>query len=156
MWPDEHIKGVIRAVVFRDSHHIKEEPVLTYPRMHVSRRGGDGEKREKLNFSNLIIGRSGSAAELPEQLVQQRLGIDGVAGSGGGRGGGGRRAGPKAANVQYDGGGATTEFDARSDLGKFADLGRTLRRSDGAQQRYRPHEYEYEQHGVDAVGQPGR
>lgn len=38
VWPDEHIKGVIRAVVFRDSHHIKEEPsVLPYPRMHVSR-----------------------------------------------------------------------------------------------------------------------
>lgn len=34
VWPDDHIKGVIRAVVFRDSHHIKEEPVLTYQRMH--------------------------------------------------------------------------------------------------------------------------
>ncbi|KAL0852397.1 hypothetical protein ABMA28_000591 [Loxostege sticticalis] len=36
VWPDEHIRGVIRAVVFRDthaphaSHHIKEE-VLPYP-----------------------------------------------------------------------------------------------------------------------------
>ncbi|CAH0402233.1 unnamed protein product [Chilo suppressalis] len=40
VWPDEHIRGVIRAVVFRDTHaphpaqhpahHIKEE-VLTYP-----------------------------------------------------------------------------------------------------------------------------
>ncbi|GJQ87199.1 putative helix-turn-helix, Psq domain protein [Trypoxylus dichotomus] len=33
VWPDEHIRGVIRAVVFRDSHQIKEEP-LVYPRMH--------------------------------------------------------------------------------------------------------------------------
>lgn len=36
VWPDDHIKGVIRAVVFRDSHHIKEEPSLSYPRLHVS------------------------------------------------------------------------------------------------------------------------
>ncbi|CAH1961154.1 unnamed protein product [Acanthoscelides obtectus] len=35
VWPDEHIRGVIRAVVFRDSHQIKEEPHLTtYPRLH--------------------------------------------------------------------------------------------------------------------------
>ncbi|XP_022903356.2 protein bric-a-brac 1-like isoform X2 [Onthophagus taurus] len=32
VWPDEHIRGVIRAVVFRDSHQIKEEP-LGYPRI---------------------------------------------------------------------------------------------------------------------------
>ncbi|XP_077301256.1 protein bric-a-brac 1-like isoform X2 [Arctopsyche grandis] len=34
VWPDEHIRGVIRAVVFRDthnSHHIKEEPLPNYP-----------------------------------------------------------------------------------------------------------------------------
>lgn len=37
VWPDEHIRGVIRAVVFRDTHHIKEEPHLVgYSRMHVS------------------------------------------------------------------------------------------------------------------------
>lgn len=36
VWPDEHIRGVIRAVVFRDSHQIKDEPHLaTYPRLHV-------------------------------------------------------------------------------------------------------------------------
>lgn len=41
VWPDEHIRGVIRAVVFRDthaphaSHHIKEE-VLPYPSITVS------------------------------------------------------------------------------------------------------------------------
>lgn len=36
VWPDEHIRGVIRAVVFRDSHQIKEEPhMTTYPRLHV-------------------------------------------------------------------------------------------------------------------------
>ncbi|XP_060534686.1 protein bric-a-brac 1-like isoform X2 [Cylas formicarius] len=34
VWPDEHIRGVIRAVVFRDSHQIKEEPHLPYPRLH--------------------------------------------------------------------------------------------------------------------------
>ncbi|XP_056636776.1 protein bric-a-brac 1-like isoform X1 [Diorhabda sublineata] len=35
VWPDEHIRGVIRAVVFRDSHQIKEEPhMTTYPRLH--------------------------------------------------------------------------------------------------------------------------
>ncbi|KAG5868119.1 hypothetical protein JTB14_003819 [Gonioctena quinquepunctata] len=35
VWPDEHIRGVIRAVVFRDSHQIKEEPHLpSYPRLH--------------------------------------------------------------------------------------------------------------------------
>ncbi|XP_041987028.1 protein bric-a-brac 1-like isoform X2 [Aricia agestis] len=37
VWPDEHIRGVIRAVVFRDSHtphtthHIKEEVLPVYP-----------------------------------------------------------------------------------------------------------------------------
>lgn len=36
VWPDEHIRGVIRAVVFRDSHQIKEEPHMSYQRMHVS------------------------------------------------------------------------------------------------------------------------
>lgn len=37
VWPDEHIRGVIRAVVFRDSHQIKEEPhIAAYPRIHVS------------------------------------------------------------------------------------------------------------------------
>ncbi|XP_063910299.1 protein bric-a-brac 1-like isoform X2 [Zophobas morio] len=34
VWPDEHIRGVIRAVVFRDSHQIKEEPHIGYPRLH--------------------------------------------------------------------------------------------------------------------------
>ncbi|CAH1169754.1 unnamed protein product [Phaedon cochleariae] len=36
VWPDEHIRGVIRAVVFRDSHQIKEEPthMNAYPRLH--------------------------------------------------------------------------------------------------------------------------
>ncbi|XP_044734335.1 protein bric-a-brac 1-like isoform X2 [Chrysoperla carnea] len=37
VWPDEHIRGVIRAVVFRDSHQaIKEEAQLAaaYPRLH--------------------------------------------------------------------------------------------------------------------------
>ncbi|CAG9770548.1 unnamed protein product [Ceutorhynchus assimilis] len=36
VWPDEHIRGVIRAVVFRDSHQIKEEhPAhMAYPRLH--------------------------------------------------------------------------------------------------------------------------
>ncbi|KAJ8971987.1 hypothetical protein NQ317_015358, partial [Molorchus minor] len=35
VWPDEHIRGVIRAVVFRDSHQIKEEPHMpSYPRLH--------------------------------------------------------------------------------------------------------------------------
>lgn len=36
VWPDEHIRGVIRAVVFRDSHQIKEEPHIGYQRIHVS------------------------------------------------------------------------------------------------------------------------
>lgn len=36
IWPDEHIRGVIRAVVFRDSHHIKEDQQIHYPRIHVS------------------------------------------------------------------------------------------------------------------------
>lgn len=36
VWPDEHIRGVIRAVVFRDSHQIKDEPPMSYQRMHVS------------------------------------------------------------------------------------------------------------------------
>lgn len=42
MWPDEHIRGVIRAVVFRDSHtphaahHIKEEVLPVYPPITVS------------------------------------------------------------------------------------------------------------------------
>ncbi|XP_048005821.1 protein bric-a-brac 1-like isoform X2 [Leguminivora glycinivorella] len=36
VWPDEHIRGVIRAVVFRDTHahtthHIKEETLPVYP-----------------------------------------------------------------------------------------------------------------------------
>ncbi|XP_022125918.1 protein bric-a-brac 1 isoform X1 [Pieris rapae] len=39
VWPDEHIRGVIRAVVFRDSHashtahHIKEEVLPVYPQI---------------------------------------------------------------------------------------------------------------------------
>jgi hypothetical protein len=36
VWPDEHIRGVIRAVVFRDPQHIKEEQQLGYPRLAVS------------------------------------------------------------------------------------------------------------------------
>jgi len=34
VWPDEHIRGVIRAVVFRDGHSphiVKEEPTTMYP-----------------------------------------------------------------------------------------------------------------------------
>lgn len=34
VWPDEHIRGVIRAVVFRDGHSphiVKEEPASMYP-----------------------------------------------------------------------------------------------------------------------------
>lgn len=34
VWPDEHIRGVIRAVVFRDgqsAHIVKEEPATMYP-----------------------------------------------------------------------------------------------------------------------------
>lgn len=34
VWPDEHIRGVIRAVVFRDGHSphiVKEEPTTIYP-----------------------------------------------------------------------------------------------------------------------------
>lgn len=34
VWPDEHIRGVIRAVVFRDGHSphmVKEEPTSMYP-----------------------------------------------------------------------------------------------------------------------------
>ncbi|XP_076272716.1 protein bric-a-brac 1-like isoform X2 [Rhynchophorus ferrugineus] len=34
VWPDEHIRGVIRAVVFRDSHQIKDDPHMAYPRLH--------------------------------------------------------------------------------------------------------------------------
>jgi hypothetical protein len=34
-WPEDHIRGVIRAVVFRDTQHIKEEPHLGYPRLQV-------------------------------------------------------------------------------------------------------------------------
>lgn len=36
VWPDEHIRGVIRAVVFRDPQHIKEEPSMPYTRIPVS------------------------------------------------------------------------------------------------------------------------
>lgn len=31
VWPDEHIRGVIRAVVFRDGTIVKEEPTPIYP-----------------------------------------------------------------------------------------------------------------------------
>ncbi|CAD6221980.1 GSCOCG00011685001-RA-CDS [Cotesia congregata] len=31
VWPDEHIRGVIRAVVFRDGNIVKEEPTPLYP-----------------------------------------------------------------------------------------------------------------------------
>ncbi|KAL1517454.1 hypothetical protein ABEB36_001215 [Hypothenemus hampei] len=34
VWPDEHIRGVIRAVVFRDSHQIKEDAHIPYARLH--------------------------------------------------------------------------------------------------------------------------
>ncbi|EEB18105.1 bric-A-brac, putative [Pediculus humanus corporis] len=33
VWPDEHIRGVIRAVVFRDPQHMKEEQHLGFPRL---------------------------------------------------------------------------------------------------------------------------
>lgn len=36
VWPDEHIRGVIRAVVFRDPQHMKEEQHLGFPRLPVS------------------------------------------------------------------------------------------------------------------------
>ncbi|XP_046998868.1 protein bric-a-brac 1-like [Schistocerca americana] len=32
-WPEEHIHGVIRAVVFRDTQHIKDDSHLAYPRL---------------------------------------------------------------------------------------------------------------------------
>nr|CAD7395012.1 unnamed protein product [Timema cristinae] len=35
-WPEDHIRGVIRAVVFRDPQHIKEEPHMGYPRLSDS------------------------------------------------------------------------------------------------------------------------
>lgn len=36
IWPEAHIQGVIRAVVFRDPQHIKEEALnLGYPRIQV-------------------------------------------------------------------------------------------------------------------------
>ncbi|XP_054274299.1 protein bric-a-brac 1-like isoform X3 [Macrosteles quadrilineatus] len=36
IWPEAHIQGVIRAVVFRDPQHIKEDPMnLGYPRLQV-------------------------------------------------------------------------------------------------------------------------
>lgn len=36
IWPEAHIQGVIRAVVFRDPQHIKEEAInLGYPRLQV-------------------------------------------------------------------------------------------------------------------------
>jgi hypothetical protein len=36
IWPDEHIKGVIKSVVFRDEKIIKEDPMI-YGRQSVSR-----------------------------------------------------------------------------------------------------------------------
>lgn len=37
-WPEDHIQNVIRAVVFRDPQHIKDEPLnLGYPRLSVSK-----------------------------------------------------------------------------------------------------------------------
>lgn len=36
IWPEDHIHGVIRAVVFRDPQHMKEEALnLGYPRIPV-------------------------------------------------------------------------------------------------------------------------
>lgn len=36
IWPEAHIQGVIRAVVFRDPQHIKEDPMsLGYQRLQV-------------------------------------------------------------------------------------------------------------------------
>ncbi|XP_049818954.1 protein bric-a-brac 1 isoform X2 [Aethina tumida] len=53
VWPDEHIRGVIRAVVFRDSH-IKEEPPMnmSYPRLHVSTHSTNGLGSYKHNQTN--------------------------------------------------------------------------------------------------------
>ena len=36
VWPDEHIKDVIKSVVFRDMKEIKEEPHLLYGRNSVN------------------------------------------------------------------------------------------------------------------------
>ncbi|KAK6628553.1 hypothetical protein RUM43_002368 [Polyplax serrata] len=33
VWPDEHIRGVIRAVVFRDPQHMKDDQHLGFPRI---------------------------------------------------------------------------------------------------------------------------
>lgn len=57
IWPDEHIRGVIKAVVFRDSHHIKEEQ-FSYPRIH------DGIPGTNAN-QNLDAGIPHSAVNLP-------------------------------------------------------------------------------------------
>ncbi|KAL1130640.1 hypothetical protein AAG570_011882 [Ranatra chinensis] len=41
IWPEEHIRGVIRAVVFRDPQHIKEDTInLGYPRIPGYKMGG--------------------------------------------------------------------------------------------------------------------
>lgn len=38
-WPEDHIQNVIRAVVFRDPQHIKDEPLnLGYHRLPVSKK----------------------------------------------------------------------------------------------------------------------
>lgn len=36
IWPDEHIKAVIKSVVFRDEKIIKEDPMVSYGRQSVS------------------------------------------------------------------------------------------------------------------------
>jgi hypothetical protein len=36
IWPDEHIKAVIKSVVFRDEKIIKEDPMIAYGRQSVS------------------------------------------------------------------------------------------------------------------------
>lgn len=56
VWPDEHIRGVIRAVVFRDSHQLKDEPhMAAYPRIHVSKTKLINTTLFKMPISTFII-----------------------------------------------------------------------------------------------------
>lgn len=61
VWPDEHIRGVIRAVVFRDSHaphaahHIKEEVLPGYPAITVSIALPQQHTPNKSNLMSIIF-----------------------------------------------------------------------------------------------------
>lgn len=89
IWPEAHIQGVIRAVVFRDPQHIKEEALnLGYPRIQEPMYGASACNESSGGVSP---GSAAAAAvvAVAQNLRQQMLAAAHHHGNSGGGGGGG-------------------------------------------------------------------